>query len=84
MQLWFKKYHLHIDQKDLKAAQDSGTESVVKLPNQNVYRIFALPFGGFLAFDPENVTLYRKNIRLTLITKKLRKIMRVNAICPMD
>jgi hypothetical protein len=84
MQLWFKKYHLHIDQKDLKPSQESGSESVVKLPNKNVYRIFPLPFGGFLAFDPENVICYRKNIRHTLITKKLRKIMRINSICPMD
>jgi hypothetical protein len=43
-----------------------------------------LPFGGLLAFDPENVTCYRKNLKLTLIAKKLRKVMRINSICPMD
>jgi len=37
-----------------------------------------------LAFDPENVTCYRKNLKLTLIAKKLRKVMRITSICPMD
>jgi Mono-functional DNA-alkylating methyl methanesulfonate N-term len=43
-----------------------------------------LVFGGYLAFDPENVHLYKKKIKLRLLTKKLRTLMKVAAICQID
>jgi hypothetical protein len=44
-----------------------------------------LPFGGFLAFEPEFIHCYKKKIRNKLVSRKLtRKPIKVSAITPID
>jgi hypothetical protein len=50
----------------------------------NIYKVMPLEFGGFLAFEPDYVHVYRKRIRTKVLSKKLRTSMTVKAICNID
>lgn len=56
----------------------------MELENTNIYRVFPLAFGGFLAFDHEYIHCYKKKFRFKLVSRKLRKGMRIAAITQID
>ena len=81
MSLKLKRYILNVAEKDLKPGEVSATnEDVVELDNQNIYKIISLPFGGFIAIDPENIHCYKRRIKSKLVTKRLRKPMKFTGI----
>jgi hypothetical protein len=43
-----------------------------------------LEFGGFLAFEPDFVHVYKRRVKSKLLSKKLRTSMIVKAVCNMD
>lgn len=61
----------------------SGDEDCV-FESSHVYLLRPLEFGGFIAFDSDNVYLYRKRIRSKIVSKRLRNPMKITAICPID
>ena len=64
---------------------DSGAiEDVCEFESNNVYKVVPLEFGGFVAFDPDYMHVYRKRVRTKVISKKLRSQMVVKAICNID
>lgn len=43
-----------------------------------------LEFGGMIAFDTEFIHCYKRKLKSKLISKRLRKPMKVCAIAPID
>eukprot|EP00347_Sterkiella_histriomuscorum_P011081 403373826 len=80
-QLKLKKYYLNILEKDIEPAQN---EQQLDFENMHIIRVKELEFGGFIAFDPENIHCYKKRINSKIISKKLRKPMKVTSITAID
>lgn len=51
------------------------------LPSNTVYRIVSLEFGGFLAFDIDQIAYSCGDFKQPLIYRKLRTPLEVTAIC---
>lgn len=49
-----------------------------------IYKVFPLEFGGFIAFEPEYIHVYKRKIKNKIISKRLRTLMKVKSICKMD
>lgn len=81
-----KRYQLKLDDKDLKTSDGTPTfnEDNVEFESPNVYKLLPLVFGGFLAFDSQTVHCYKKKIRFLLSSKKLKRPLRVTAVCLID
>lgn len=60
MQLKMKRYYLNIAEKDIES---SSNDDHLDFDNPNILRVRELEFGGFIAFDPENIHVYRKRIK---------------------
>ena len=82
-----KRYLLDIQGKDLKSVHEQQDHhhhhqhsrhdrDVVEL-DSGVYKVEPLCFGGFLAIEADKVHCYRRNIQEKLLTKELRKSMRI-------
>lgn len=84
MSLRVKKYNMSIIDKDLKSSDTNSTEDTVELEKLSTYMICPLDFGGFLAIDSDNISVYKKKLRTKLLTKQLRKVMQVKAIIAID
>jgi hypothetical protein len=78
----FKRYELNIIDKDV--VDHGQSEDTCELDNVNVYLVHPLEFGGFMAFDPDCMYIYRKKLKTKIIQKKLRSQMKVKSICNMD
>lgn len=84
MQLRVKKFNMSLIDKDLKSSDTNSTEDTVELEKLSAYMIYPLDFGGFLAIDPDNISVYKKKLKTKLLTKQLRKVMQVKAIIAID
>ena len=67
-----------------KDIESNTNEDQAEFENPSIYRVREMEFGGFIAFDPENIHCYRKRIKSKIITKKLRNPMKVTAFCAID
>ncbi|CDW78610.1 dna damage-binding protein 1 [Stylonychia lemnae] len=76
-----KKYTLNMADKDI---EPTSNDDQVDLESSTTYRIKELDFGGFLAFDPEYIHCFRKRIKNKIISKKLRKPMKITAFNSID
>lgn len=77
------KYRLDMVEQELVAlegAKDSAIEFVCK----EIYHIEPLPFGGFLAFDPEHVYFYADGSDKCIDARRLRRPLVASAIAKVD
>lgn len=81
MSLQLKRYELNIGDKDIET---SAVEDIATFESLNVYKVVPLEFGGYLAFDTDFVHCYKKRIRTRVVSKKLRKPMKIKDICQID
>lgn len=73
---------MNLTEKDIIDSQAS--EDICEFDNNNIYKIIPLDFGGFLAFDPDYMHVYRRKVRTKVISKKLRSQMIIKAVCNID
>ena len=81
MQLKLKRYYLNMNDKDIES---SSNEDICDFDNPNIYRLISLPFGGFLAIDPEHIHCFKRRIKTKVVSKKLRNSMKITAFCQID
>ena len=68
-----KKFNISLIDKDLKYSDTNSTEDTVDLEKLSTYMIHPLEFGGFLAIEPDAITVYRKKRMTKLLIKQLRR-----------
>ena len=73
------KYQLDLGEQELVAAD----KEAVKFVSNAIYKILPLPFGGFLAFDPEFVYFYGES-HDCIDARKLRQSMVISALLQYD
>ena len=65
-------------------ALDGAKDSTIEFVCREIYHIEPLPFGGFLAFDPEHVYFYADGSDKCVDARKLRKAFVASAITKVD
>lgn len=70
-----KKFNMSLVDKEFKTSDINSTEDTIELEKLSTYLIHPLEFGGFLAIDPDNITVYKKKLRQKLVSKQLRKTL---------
>jgi hypothetical protein len=79
-----KRYNMNIAERELKSSDIPSMEEVTELDNINIYKVIPLPFGGFIALDPENIHCYKRRIKFKLVSKVLRKPLRFSGFTLID
>jgi hypothetical protein len=81
VQLKMKRYELSMADKDIESGQ---AEEVADFESNQVYKVFPLIFGGYIAFEPELIHCYKRKIKTKIVSKRLKNPMQVTAICLID
>lgn len=81
-QLQLLRYKLDLNEQELVAEQGPG--SVVSFVSDSVYHILPLPFGGFLAFDPEFAYLHVDGSADCVDARKMRRSLVFSAVMQYD
>ena len=76
-----KKYELNVADKDIES---QANEDVATFEGNNVYQIYPLDFGGYLAIEPDQIHCYKRRVKTKVVSKKLRKHMKIKAISRID
>ena len=58
------KYSLNLVDKDINTSEESS-----EFENGEVYKVFGLEFGGFLAFESDALHVYKRRMKQKLVTK---------------
>lgn len=64
--------------------EGQNQDEICEFKSLNIYKILPLEFGGFLAFEPEYIHVHKKEIKMSIISKKLRDSIKVTSICSID
>lgn len=64
--------------------QQNIRTDIVEFSSNSIYKVFPLEFGGFLAFEPDNMIFCRRDNHDRMVYRRLRTPLMVKCLCAVD